>query len=65
MMNDSEALTAFWKVINTIESANYEHMTNGSVKNMINNFDNMYNSSEMLQHLLIAYNQKLIKLENN
>lgn len=64
-MENSEKTDAFWKVIKTIESAHYIHMTNGSVRNMINNFNNMYNSSEMLHQLEIAYKHKLTKLENN
>ena len=53
------------KVVKTIESAHYLHMTNGSIVNLINNFDNMYNRSSEHNDLLAMYNNKLKMFEKN
>ena len=51
------------KVIKTIESAHYQHMTNGSVINLINNFGNMYSKDRHYEDLMRIYNEKLNQLE--
>ena len=56
-------IKAYMKVVKTIQSAHYLHMTNGSVINLINNFDNMYNRSSEHNDLLAMYNNKLKELE--
>ena len=56
-------MEAYMKVIRTIQSAHYQHMTNGSVINLINNFGNMYNKGRQYNDLLTIYNEKLNQLE--
>jgi hypothetical protein len=51
------------KVAKTIESAYYQHMTNGSVINLINNFGNMYSKNRHYEDLMRIYNEKLNQLE--
>lgn len=53
------------KVLRTIQSAEYKHMTNGSVLNLINNFRNMYNERSRYEELLHTYNVKLKLFEQN
>jgi hypothetical protein len=50
---------AYTKVWNTIRTAGYIHLTNGSVLNLINNFGNMYNRDKEYRDLLSMYNDKL------
>jgi len=52
-------ITAYTKVWNTIRTAGYIHLTNGSVLNLINNFGNMYNRGKEYRDLLSMYNDKL------
>tara|TARA_B100001094_G_scaffold240666_1_gene236379 strand:+ start:1444 stop:1629 length:186 start_codon:yes stop_codon:yes gene_type:complete len=56
-------INAFMKVAKTIESADYQHMTNGSVINLINNFGNMYSKNRHYEDLMRIYNEKLNQLE--
>tara|TARA_B100001093_G_scaffold489534_1_gene527792 strand:+ start:1603 stop:1788 length:186 start_codon:yes stop_codon:yes gene_type:complete len=56
-------INAFMKVAKTIESAYYQHMTNGSVINLINNFGNMYSKNRHYEDLMRIYNEKLNQLE--
>ena len=50
---------AYFKVLNTIKTAQYSTIENGSVKNLINNFTNMYNDRELIESLNKIYNEKL------
>jgi hypothetical protein len=47
------------KVVKTIQSAHYQHIDNGSVINLINNFGNMYSKNRQYNDLLTIYNEKL------
>jgi len=58
-------ITAYMKVLRTIQSAEYMHLENGSVMNLINNFRNMYNKEREYEELLRTYNVKLKLFENN
>ena len=58
-------IKAYMKVLRTIQSAEYQHLKNGSVLNLINNFGNMYNSSNSYYELLNDYNAKLKQFESN
>jgi hypothetical protein len=58
-------MIAYTKVWNTIRSAQYVHFENGSVLNLINNFGNMYNSSNSYYELLNDYKAKLKQFESN
>ena len=58
-------IQAYMKVLRTIQSAEYQHLKNGSVLNLINNFGNMYNSSNSYYELLNDYNAKLKQFESN
>jgi hypothetical protein len=50
---------AYNKVLETIKTAQYSAMANGSVKNLINNFTNMYNDMELTESLNKIYTKKL------
>ena len=50
---------AFWKVLRTIETAEYIHLMNGTVLNLINNFNNMYKCKQYLDVLNAGYNERL------
>ena len=52
-------ITAYTKVWNTIRTAHYIHLTNGSVLNLINNFNKMYNDEVRYIELMEDYNSKL------
>lgn len=58
-------MDSYMKVVRTIESSHYEHLTNGSVINLINNFGNIYSKGMWYQDLISMYNRKLKKLETN
>ena len=58
-------IEAYMKVLRTIQSAEYQHLTNGTVLNLINNFGNMYNKDRQYADLLTIYNEKLKQFENN
>tara|TARA_B110000503_G_scaffold141211_1_gene234024 strand:- start:1272 stop:1448 length:177 start_codon:yes stop_codon:yes gene_type:complete len=50
---------AYFKVLNIIKNAPFLVIANGSVKNLINNFTNMYNDKELTKSLNTIYNKKL------
>ena len=52
-------ITAYTKVWNTIRTAQYVHLINGSVLNLINNFNKMYNDEVRYVELMEDYNSKL------
>lgn len=52
-------IEAYTKVWNTIRTAQYIHLTNGSVLNLINNFNLMYNDGVRYNELMKDYNNKL------
>lgn len=52
-------ITAYTKVWNTIRTAHYIHLTNGSVLNLINNFNKMYNDEVRYVELMEDYRAKL------
>jgi len=52
-------MKAYMKVWNTIRTCNYNHMTNGSVLRLINNFNNMYKDRARYDELMKDYNNKL------
>ena len=56
-------MDGYMKVVRTIKSAHYQHMTNGSVINLINNFGNMYSKDRQYNDLMRIYNEKLNQLE--
>ena len=60
--NETEA---FWKVLKTIETATYLNLEDGSVQNMINNFNNMYSSKQYSDVLNAAYQERVKQLTNN
>jgi hypothetical protein len=61
----NEEKEAFWKVLKTIETAEYINFIDESLLNLINNFKNMYNCTEHLDILNTAYNEKLKQFKNN
>jgi|TARA_B110000285_G_scaffold19892_1_gene19322 uncharacterized protein YktA (UPF0223 family) len=52
-------ITAYTKVWNTIKTAQYVHLINGSVLNLINNFNKMYNDEVRYGELMEDYRAKL------
>ena len=52
-------ITAYTKVWNTIRTAQYVHLINGSVLNLINNFNKMYNDEVRYVELMEDYRAKL------
>ena len=52
-------MKAYMKVWNTIRTCNYNHMINGSVLRLINNFNNMYKDKARYDELMKDYNNKL------
>jgi hypothetical protein len=59
-------IKAYMKVLRTIQSAEYQHLKNGSVLNLINLFGNMY-SKESLEcfQLRSLYEERLKMYEQN
>ena len=55
---------AFWKVLRTIQTAEYIHLMNGTVLNLINNFNNMYKCKQYLDVLNAGYNERLKEFNN-
>jgi hypothetical protein len=55
-------ITAYTKVWNTIRSAGYTHLTNGSVLNLINNYNKMYNDEARYNELMSDYAAKLTNI---
>ena len=60
---NTEHTTAFWKVLKTIETAEFIHIMNGSVLNLINNFNDMYKCKEHEDVLHLSYLEKLKEFE--
>jgi hypothetical protein len=52
-------ITAYTKVWNTIRTAQYVHLINGSVLNLINNFNKMYNDEVRYGEPMEDYRAKL------
>ena len=59
-------ITAYMKVLRTIQSAEYQHLKNGTVMNLINNFGNMYSKSKVeYKELLSLYEERINVYEQN
>ena len=58
-------MEAYMKVYKSIKSADYIHLKNGSVMNLINNFNNIYNSETRYKELIFDFDQKLKMFEEN
>lgn len=59
-------IEAYMKVVRTIQSAHYQHLKNGSVLNLINNFGNIYNNKGgHFSELLSLYQTRLKLYEQN
>jgi hypothetical protein len=65
MMTSEKEIQAYKKVLRTIDSAEYIHMVNGSVENLINLFFNMYNNEILCNNINISLKQKQKKLNIN
>ena len=53
-------IKAYMKVLRTIQSAEYQHLTNGTVFNLINNFGNMYSKErEEYFQLCFLYKERI------
>jgi hypothetical protein len=52
-------MDAYDKIINIIKDAHFLSIEGGSIKNLINNFNNMYNNKELTESLNKIYNEKL------
>ena len=50
------------KVLRTIQSAEYQHLTNGTVFNLINNFGNMYSKEREEYFQLCSLYKERIKM---
>jgi len=55
-------IKAYMKVLRTIQSAEYQHLVNGSVLNLINNFGNMYSKDKLEHSQLITLYEERIKM---
>ena len=55
-------ITAYMKVLRTIQSAEYMHLENGSVMNLINNFRNMYNKEKLEYFQLYSLYEERLKM---
>jgi hypothetical protein len=64
-MGNHKEIEAYKKVLRTIDSAQYIHMVNGSVENLINLFFNMYNNEIFCNNINISFKQKQKKLNIN
>ena len=64
-MTSEKEIQAYKKVLRTIDSAEYIHMVNGSVENLINLFFNMYNNEILCNNINISLKQKQKKLNIN
>ena len=59
-------IESYMKVLRTIQSAEYKHLVNGSVVNLINNFGNMYSKgSSEFDELMKVFNDKLKMFEQS
>jgi hypothetical protein len=55
-------IKAYMKVLRTIQSAEYQHLTNGTVLNLINNFGNMYSREKPEYFELYSLYKERIKM---
>ena len=55
-------IKAYMKVLRTIQSAEYQHLVNGSVLNLINNFGNMYNKEKLEYFQLYSLYEERLKM---
>jgi hypothetical protein len=55
-------IKAYMKVLRTIQSAEYQHLTNGTVLNLINNFGNMYSREKLEYFQLYSLYKERIKM---
>ena len=55
-------IKAYMKVLRTIQSAEYQHLANGSVLNLINNFGNMYNKEKLEYFQLYSLYEERLKM---
>ena len=55
-------IQAYMKVLRTIQSAEYQHLVNGSVLNLINNFGNMYNKEKLEYFQLYSLYEERLKM---
>jgi hypothetical protein len=55
-------ITAYMKVLRTIQSAEYKHLVNGSVVNLINNFGNMYSKEKLEYFQLYSLYEERLKM---
>ena len=55
-------IKAYMKVLRTIQSAEYQHLKNGSVLNLINNFGNMYSKDGFEYLQLLSLYEEQVKL---
>lgn len=58
-------IDAYKKVFDTIITAQYTHMKNGSVMNLISNFYTIYRKETEYKELLSTFEYKLSLIENN
>ena len=59
-------IESYMKVLRTIQSAEYKHLVNGSVLNLINNFGNMYiKDRNQYNELMKVFNGKLKMFEQS
>lgn len=59
-------IESYMKVLRTIQSAEYKHLVNGSVVNLINNFGNMYSKDlREFNELMKVFNGKLKMFEQS
>lgn len=56
---------SYKKVFDTIITAQYEHLKNGSVMNLISNFYTIYRKETEYKELLSTFEYKLSLIENN
>jgi hypothetical protein len=62
VIDTSKKTTAYVKVWKTIRTASHIHFENGSLLNLINNFNNMYNDKAGYDELMFDYQNKLKNL---
>ena len=55
-------IKAYMKVLRTIQSAEYQHLKNGSVLILINNFGNMYSKDGFEYLQLLSFYEEQVKL---
>ena len=55
-------IEAYMKVVRTIQSAHYQHIDNGSVINLINNFGNMYSKEKLEYFQLYSLYEERLKM---